>query len=165
MSTYAQRVLTGGFPYPLWPFGPSPPDRGSRPQTPKYGGRPPESRALSSGGQNLSGVPLLPPGHWALKMQNLVKRCAEITPPILAKPGQLGFCGEPNQEKCLRCTDTAWPGIARGDGRCSVIAGGWDIRPYTQNWQSLRRGRCLTGPPDSHRTKRVGRHQAGWGNV
>ena len=25
------------FPYPLWPFGPSPPDRGSRPRTPFYG--------------------------------------------------------------------------------------------------------------------------------
>ena len=40
VSTYAQRVLTGGLPYPLWPFGPSPPDRGSRPQTPCFTGVP-----------------------------------------------------------------------------------------------------------------------------
>ena len=29
-----------GVPYPLWPFGPSPPDRGSRPPDPHYGGYP-----------------------------------------------------------------------------------------------------------------------------
>ena len=40
-----------------------------------------------SGGQNLSGLPFLPPGHWALCVQNLVDKCVEITPPTLAKLG------------------------------------------------------------------------------
>ena len=35
MSAFAQRALIGGVPYPLWPFGPSPPDRGSRPPSPR----------------------------------------------------------------------------------------------------------------------------------
>ena len=34
MSAFAQRALIVTFPYPLWPFGPSPPDRGSRPPDP-----------------------------------------------------------------------------------------------------------------------------------
>ncbi len=40
-------------PYPLWPFGPSPPDRGSRPRTPVYGGYPLGWQRIS-GAQNLS---------------------------------------------------------------------------------------------------------------
>ena len=36
-------------PYPLWPFGPSPPDRGSRPRTPVTGVTP-------CSGQNISGA-------------------------------------------------------------------------------------------------------------
>ncbi len=35
------------------------------------------------------GLPFLPSGHWALDVQNLVDRCAEITPPPWAKPWQL----------------------------------------------------------------------------
>ena len=44
---------------------------------------------FSSGGQNLSGVPFLLPGHWALSVQNLVEKCVEISPPALAEPGWL----------------------------------------------------------------------------
>ena len=36
-----------------------------------YGGRLPESWAIASGGQNLSGLLFLPPGHWALGLQKL----------------------------------------------------------------------------------------------
>ena len=38
MGTMPAAVPIGVVPYPLWPFGPSPPDRGSRPRTPDYGG-------------------------------------------------------------------------------------------------------------------------------
>ena len=55
-----------------------------------YGGRLPESWAIASGGQNLSGLSFLPSGHWALSVQNLVDKCAEITPPTLAQPGRQG---------------------------------------------------------------------------
>ena len=36
---YAPPRSIGPHPYPLWPFGPSPPDRGSRPRTPLRGTR------------------------------------------------------------------------------------------------------------------------------
>ena len=39
MSAFAQRALIVTVPYPLWPFGPSPPDRGSRPPVPRLRGR------------------------------------------------------------------------------------------------------------------------------
>ena len=52
-------------PYPLWPFGPSPPDRGSRPRTPLRGTHTCKSK------QNFRRAksewhPQFPPGHWAL---------------------------------------------------------------------------------------------------
>ena len=85
MSAFAQRALIGGFPYPLWPFGPSPPDRGSRPPDPRLRG----DAFLGAGwsrpaGKTLKGFPFLPPGHWALNVQNLVDGLVEITPPGLA---------------------------------------------------------------------------------
>ena len=36
------------------------------PPDPGYGGRPPKSRAVSSGGQNQDGLILLAPAHWGL---------------------------------------------------------------------------------------------------
>ena len=57
-------------PYPLWPFGPSPPDRGSRPRTP-FTRVTPLGGQYPSGAQNLSGFPRFPPGHWALGVQKL----------------------------------------------------------------------------------------------
>ena len=57
-------------PYPLWPFGPSPPDRGSRPRTP-FTRVTPLGGQYPSGAQNLSGFPRFPPVHWALGVQKL----------------------------------------------------------------------------------------------
>ena len=67
----ANFVRHDGFPYPLWPFGSSPPDRGSRPPVPHYGGRVPAGFYRISGAQNLSGVSQFNPGHWALGLQKL----------------------------------------------------------------------------------------------
>ena len=41
------------------------------PPVPLYGGRPPGSRCVISGAQNLSGWSEFPPGHWALGLKNL----------------------------------------------------------------------------------------------
>ena len=95
-------------PYPLWPFGPSPPDRGSRPPVPHYGGRqlgklvhrrkgaggsvdtPPlvfRSRSLS--GMRESGTPLFESAFVAvgLKLCSGARRAGEGTRPYGVSEG------------------------------------------------------------------------------
>ena len=62
------------------------------PQTPDYGGRPPGKWAILSGGQRQD--------RWSFLPRALGPLCAkfgghhaEMTPPTLAKPWQLGSCG------------------------------------------------------------------------
>ena len=63
------------------------------PGPPIYGGRPPGYQVIGSGGQKLSGLPFLPPGHWARPGPKFERICAEMTPTPWAEPGQLGGCG------------------------------------------------------------------------
>ena len=73
MSAFAQRAPIGGLP----------PD-------PRFTG---DALLISvhlrPAGKMWSALSSLPPGHWALVVQNLVEKCVEITPPTLAKPGGL----------------------------------------------------------------------------
>ena len=137
VSTYAQRVLTGAFP----------------PAPPVYGGRPLDTLVLASGGQNLSGMLFLPPGHWALRVQNPV-------------------------DIALKSHRLPW----HSQGSWSMIAGRCPQRPLRKVPRYVCRGRCPHRPADHHqghieaaypsagaasrrprdhaRTKRVGRHQA-----
>ena len=129
-NTWLTPVFIGVVPYPLWPFGPSPPDRGSRPPGPHYGG--PRRRKVRSipDAQVWASVMSLPcsssprqtrfAGLWRGPHQFYNSAC----------PGSQGPAGS-EIKKCLRCADTAYSG--------KTVA---------------------AGPPDHRRTKQVGRHQA-----
>ena len=82
-------VPIGPHPYPLWPFGPSPPDRGSRPRTPLRGTRTCKSaknfrRAKSEWRSKF------PPGHWALAMWKIGAGAVPL--PRLAWPSRCSRC-------------------------------------------------------------------------
>ena len=79
-----------GFPYPLWPFGPSPPDRGSRPPVPPITGVTPWVRQKISGAQNLSGWSKSLPAHWGLTLWKIAS--GAVQQPRLALPNQRSRC-------------------------------------------------------------------------
>ena len=96
-------------PYPLWPFGSSPPDRGSRPRTLVTGVIPWVGQNIS-GAQNLSGWSKFQPGHWALGLQKLG--------PGAVPKRRLGFLSQRS-----RCVFTVGAAFGRPRARTA--------RPYT----------------------------------
>ena len=138
------------------------------PQTPVCGGRPPKGWAVSSGGQNQDRLILLASGALAPSSSQSplysgrpsvgIRHVASLR--LLSPPNPLRWALAGTPIKYLRCTDTAYSGIA-------VAAGQWDVCVSALRHIPLSRcSRCpcckvrAYGPPDHRRTQQVGKQEA-----
>ena len=129
MSTYAQRVLTGAFP-----------------PSPHFTGVPYcELGTFVRRSENMTIWSFLPRGHWPLPVLEFGHARVIRTPPPPAEPGRLvhGY-GRMRHQLLQRDMFRLVPAYLFGAAVIGRADG--DIRPYTQSWEPIRRGRCPIGP-------------------
>ena len=104
MNTRLAPVFIGVDPYPLWPFGPSPPDRGSRPLDPRLRGTP----SWFLGQSRPAGIVVAKSALFRTPKHGHPS-CRFLAPPPPTEPALLGFGGDPNNEPVLLVPGTQAP--------------------------------------------------------